>query len=162
MKFPRWGIGGLILLAIIFGYFVDFSTSKNSLPEQSQQVEGQQISVSSTPIFQVSTTVVTITPRPTATPIPTFTPVPTPTIKIYPTNTSIPIVIYNTPTPISQSSGLSNDNYYTNSAGNDVHSPAYSNTVPAGATAKCGDGTYSFSQSRSGTCSHHGGVAQWL
>jgi hypothetical protein len=32
---------------------------------------------------------------------------------------------------------------------------------PAGATAKCRDGTYSYSQSRSGTCSHHGGVAIW-
>ena len=33
---------------------------------------------------------------------------------------------------------------------------------PPGATAKCRDGTYSFSQHRSGTCSHHGGVAAWL
>ena len=57
---------------------------------------------------------------------------------------------------------LSNDNYYTNSYGNIVHSPAYSSAVPIGATAKCRDGTYSFSQSRRGTCSHHGGVANWL
>lgn len=57
---------------------------------------------------------------------------------------------------------LSNDNYYTNTAGNQVHSPAYSNSVPAGASALCRDGTYSFSQSRRGTCSHHGGVSQWL
>ncbi len=57
---------------------------------------------------------------------------------------------------------LSNDNYYTNSAGNEVHSPAYAPSVPAGASALCRDGTYSFSQSRRGTCSHHGGVAQWL
>jgi hypothetical protein len=58
---------------------------------------------------------------------------------------------------------LSNDNYYTNSAGNEVHSPAYSDDgVPPGASAICRDGTYSFSQSRRGTCSHHGGVAQWL
>ena len=35
-------------------------------------------------------------------------------------------------------------------------------SIPAGATAECRDGTYSFSQSRSGTCSHHGGVARWL
>ncbi len=33
---------------------------------------------------------------------------------------------------------------------------------PPGATARCGDGTYSYSQHRSGTCSHHGGVAVWL
>ncbi|MCL5958996.1 MAG: DUF3761 domain-containing protein [Chloroflexi bacterium] len=35
-------------------------------------------------------------------------------------------------------------------------------TAPSGATAICKDGTYSFSQNRRGTCSHHGGVAQWL
>lgn len=32
---------------------------------------------------------------------------------------------------------------------------------PAGATAKCRDGTYSYSANRRGTCSHHGGVAVW-
>jgi hypothetical protein len=51
---------------------------------------------------------------------------------------------------------------YVNSAGNTVCSPEESPTAPAGATAECRDGTYSFSQSRSGTCSHHGGVARWL
>ena len=46
----------------------------------------------------------------------------------------------------------------------EVHSPAHSKTgtAPAGATAKCRDGTYSFSQHRSGTCSHHGGVLSRL
>jgi hypothetical protein len=58
---------------------------------------------------------------------------------------------------------LSNDNHYTNSDGRTVHSPAYSrNGVPAGATAQCSDGTYSFSQHKQGACSHHGGVAKWL
>jgi cytoskeletal protein RodZ len=51
---------------------------------------------------------------------------------------------------------------YVNSAGNTVCSPEASSSAPAGATAQCSDGTYSFSQSRSGTCSHHGGVATWL
>src|SRR6516165_9521717 len=37
-----------------------------------------------------------------------------------------------------------------------------SSTPPPGATALCRDGTYSFSRHRSGTCSHHGGVARWL
>jgi hypothetical protein len=58
---------------------------------------------------------------------------------------------------------LSNNHHYVNSDGQRVHSPAYSpGGAPAGATAQCGDGTYSFSQHRSGTCSHHGGVAGWL
>ena len=30
------------------------------------------------------------------------------------------------------------------------------------ATARCKDGTLSFSKTHSGTCSHHGGVAQWF
>ncbi|GAC1299811.1 MAG: hypothetical protein NVS9B2_05240 [Steroidobacteraceae bacterium] len=37
-----------------------------------------------------------------------------------------------------------------------------SNTDPSGATAKCKDGTYSKSQHHSGSCSKHGGVAEWL
>jgi len=52
--------------------------------------------------------------------------------------------------------------YYENSAGNQVQSPTHYNTQPSGASALCRDGTYSFSQSRSGTCSHHGGVQSWL
>ena len=51
---------------------------------------------------------------------------------------------------------------YVNSAGNTVCSPETSTSTPAGATARCNDGTYSFSQSRRGTCSFHGGVAEWL
>ena len=51
---------------------------------------------------------------------------------------------------------------YVNSAGNTVCSPEVSSSAPSGATAKCKDGTYSFSQSRRGTCSSHGGVAAWL
>jgi hypothetical protein len=39
---------------------------------------------------------------------------------------------------------------------------AVSASVPPGATARCRDGTYSFSEHRAGTCSHHGGVAAWL
>ena len=39
---------------------------------------------------------------------------------------------------------------------------AASAQAPAGATALCRDGSYSFSASHRGTCSHHGGVGQWL
>ena len=39
---------------------------------------------------------------------------------------------------------------------------AASAAPPPGATAQCRDGTYSFSQHHSGTCSYHHGVAVWL
>ena len=69
--------------------------------------------------------------------------------------------VVTTPTPPILDSG-SAGNGYTNVDGAYIPSPRYSNTVPAGASAQCGDGTYSFSTHRSGTCSHHGGVATWL
>jgi hypothetical protein len=40
--------------------------------------------------------------------------------------------------------------------------PSAGGAPPPGATARCRDGTYSYSQHHSGTCSHHGGVAAWL
>ena len=43
-----------------------------------------------------------------------------------------------------------------------IPASASGDTPPPGATARCNDGTYSYSQTHSGTCSHHGGVAQWL
>lgn len=59
---------------------------------------------------------------------------------------------------------LTSHRHYTNKDGHVVHAPAKSTTgqVPAGASAKCRDGTYSFSQHHRGTCSHHGGVEIWL
>jgi hypothetical protein len=51
---------------------------------------------------------------------------------------------------------------YVNSKGQTVKRPENCSNPPPGATAQCRDGTYSFSQSRRGTCSHHGGVANWL
>jgi hypothetical protein len=36
------------------------------------------------------------------------------------------------------------------------------NIMHIGATAKCYDGSYSYSAHRQGTCSHHHGVAEWL
>jgi hypothetical protein len=59
---------------------------------------------------------------------------------------------------------LKEHGHYVNKQGATVHSPAHSKSgaVPNGASAQCRDGTYSFSQHRTGTCSHHGGVAQWL
>jgi len=52
--------------------------------------------------------------------------------------------------------------YYTNVEGYRVQAPTYYRTAPNGATALCHDGTYSFSRNSRGTCSHYGGVRQWL
>ncbi|KAA2236957.1 DUF3761 domain-containing protein [Salinarimonas soli] len=53
---------------------------------------------------------------------------------------------------------------YQNRYGEDVQAPSrrIGGGVPEGATARCRDDTYSFSHSRSGTCSRHGGVSAWL
>ncbi|MBI2017451.1 DUF3761 domain-containing protein [Candidatus Daviesbacteria bacterium] len=93
-------------------------------------------------------------PNPTNTPTPTITPTPTPNPTAKPVVSPTPKV---KPPVIDAGCGT-----YINSFGQEVARPCPANNVPAGATAKCRDGTYSYSQSRRGTCSHHGGVAQWL
>lgn len=69
-----------------------------------------------------------------------------------------------TPTARAQQPHLIESGSYTNNAGVRVHSPAHTDTggPPPGASAQCRDGSYSFSMSHRGTCSHHGGVARWL
>jgi hypothetical protein len=57
---------------------------------------------------------------------------------------------------------LATTGYYTNSNGVQVSSPVKAIIAPKGASAKCKDGTYSFSKHRSGTCSGHKGVSRWL
>jgi hypothetical protein len=59
-------------------------------------------------------------------------------------------------------SGSCGSDEYRNSSGVCVPRPTHAPAAPAGATAECNDGTYSFSQHHSGTCSHHGGVKRWL
>jgi hypothetical protein len=54
--------------------------------------------------------------------------------------------------------------YYINHDGAAIYRPAHTtdNQAPPGASAKCRGGSFSFSASRRGTCSRHGGVASWL
>lgn len=149
---------GILIGAATVGVIPNKADPNLTQPAASvEKVKAPEVSASPSESPAASQTATpTPTPELTPTPKPSLEPViksvvkPTPSIKIT-----------TTPAPV-QNDGLSNDNTYTNSAGNEVHSPAYSNTIPAGATAICGDGTYSFSQSRRGTCSHHGGVSQWL
>lgn len=156
-------LGVLLAIASFCGVPSNFQnkTGESVLSEQTQTVSPQSTPEASPSLVPSPSTEPSqsLIPTPTATPTPIT---PEPTLIASPKPTHIPTHIPTpTPTP-NTNSGLSNNNTYTNSQGNEVHSPAYSNTVPTGATAICGDGTYSFSQSRRGTCSHHGGVAQWL
>lgn len=52
--------------------------------------------------------------------------------------------------------------YYTARSGDRVRRPYRAPRAPAGASAQCRDGSWSFSESRRGTCSWHGGVGRWL
>ena len=88
---------------------------------------------------------------------------PSPTIAATPTPTPAPIATpVPTPAPTVAPAATSSGPGYTNVDGNHISSPVHADTAPAGATARCVDGTYSFSAHRSGTCSHHGGVSVWL
>jgi hypothetical protein len=51
---------------------------------------------------------------------------------------------------------------YVNTDHHEVHRPSATNSEspPVGYSAQCQDGTWSFTEHRSGTCSHHGGVAR--
>ena len=57
-------------------------------------------------------------------------------------------------------SAISNDTTYTNVSGDTIPSPVHLNSCTG--TAVCNDGSCSYSEHRQGTCSHHGGVAEWL
>jgi hypothetical protein len=147
-------ISSIVVIGLFGGSHANTNNSKQELTpvNQTQQkivLPAKEVAptVAATTIAQPTIKKATPTLKPTS--APTLTPTPKPTIQ---------------PQVKSTSSDLSNDNHYTNSAGETVHSPAKTqdNSVPAGASAICGDGSYSFSQSRRGTCSHHGGVSQWL
>lgn len=62
---------------------------------------------------------------------------------------------------LSPFSAYASSSYYTNSSGSKVHVPIASQVIPIGASAKCKDGTFSFSTHRRGTCSGHKGVKTW-
>jgi uncharacterized protein DUF3761 len=49
--------------------------------------------------------------------------------------------------------------HYTNRDGHRIAKPGQSS---AGATARCRNGSWSYSENRKGTCSQEGGVLEWL
>jgi hypothetical protein len=115
------------------------------------------------------------TVRPTSTApatAPTTTALPTPTTTVpAPATTGanpmrpgappIPTTARPAPPPPAATPTCANGSY-VNADGNAVCRPQSGPVAPPGATARCKDGTWSSSQNRRGTCSSHGGVAEWL
>jgi hypothetical protein len=120
------------------------SRSKTSSPEVASattHVPPVQVASESTP-----TPTFKPTPTPTDKPSPTPLPSPSPTSTPRPAPTAAPTAPP-TPVPVQPAPPPAVDTYAAATA--------------AGATAVCADGSWSFSQNRSGTCSHHGGVHWW-
>lgn len=148
--------------------FSSQTQNDNSLPSgqtkiTQQGVDGQEVIVynvtltngNETSRAQQSTTVLS-KPTPQITNVGTYIPPPASATPTQTTTSDTPSTNSNNSSPSNCTNGT-----YVNSSGNIVCSPETSSTKPSGATAQCNDGTYSFSQHHSGTCSHHGGVAIW-
>lgn len=102
---------------------------------------------------------VTVATTPASVAVPSVTaPAATPVYAPPPAAAHTPPAPANTPLPAAPPG----DGTYANVDGNTVPDPVSAAAPPAGATAQCNDGTYSFSQHHSGTCSSHGGVSRWL
>lgn len=121
-----------IIPSAIIGVLVLVSLFSNS---NSQQTVSHQGAISGENITVPNQVVPEVTPVPQL--ITPITPAPQPTPQPAPNGT------------------------YKNVDGNQVPSPYKAPSAPSGASAQCRDGSYSFSQHRSGTCSHHGGVMEW-
>lgn len=139
-------------------------------PHTAQPTAPIPVVATASPSVTPAATAPTTTPQPT-TATPTTTPPPTTTsVVAVPVTTTVvtqhPVPAPTTATakqaqPIDPAPACGGDDYI-NSDGNCVPRPTHAASAPPGATAQCVDGSYSFSQHRQGTCSHHGGVARWL
>jgi serine/threonine-protein kinase len=138
------GVAGFLCFGCIFAAFIYSLT-----PGYKASATAQAETLAARP---TNTEVPSKTPVPSATirPSATFqsTDTPEPTSTIIPTDTTEPTatIPIDTPAPI---------------ATTEVEIVPTSE-YPPGATAICKDGTISFSQHQSGTCSRHGGVRKWL
>jgi len=109
----------------------------------------------------------TLTPSATLTPTNTFTPTATftPTISETPTITYTPTITFTatiTSTPSKTSTPTKTRTPIPSRTLVVIITSIPQNNIPQGVTAICEDGSYSYSEHRQGTCSHHGGVKQWI
>jgi hypothetical protein len=146
------------LLAAVGAFLLGAALLSGCDPNPQVTPAGNETStVTSTPLTTTSTTEAT-TSSTTETTTTTVAPPPTTTVAPPPPVTTHAAA----PAPQTHTQAACGASQYRNVDGVCVNRPVAAPGPPAGATAKCKDGTYSFSQHRSGTCSGHGGVAVWL
>ena len=150
--------GGLtVLFFVLIGVTSPTPQPKVATDKQVEGVSTKNVIPLPSASFASSSAILQSSPSPSPTQKPSpkviYSPTPKPSIIVSPALQQVPQI---------QSSQSAPCGTYINTYGNEVPSPCHYDSAPAGATAKCVDGTYSYSQSRRGTCSHHGGVAQWL
>ena len=134
----------IMLYALTCAIFATAACGTSNITPTIDPNELQTVIVSTALAAQNQTQTASVPTETSVTPTPAPTEITVPTI--IPFSTSIPIP---TMTPVIFIS------MYPTIASS-------SSSYPAGVTAICKDGTYSYSQHHQGTCSHNGGVKQWL
>jgi hypothetical protein len=109
-------------------------------------------------VSATTSSIVASIPTATATPTATLTPTMTftPTITLTPTITDTPTITFTPTTTLTPLPTQTSIPSRTSTLSPPTFDPLQ------GVTAICQDGTYSYSQHRQGTCSHHGGVKEWI
>ena len=146
-RLSRGKIAAIFILTFLAAAIVNGFVS----PQKAQHAQpaAQIVTQQSTTIVQTPTSSKAPTPtqKPTATPTPK--PTATPTIQYIPPTA--------TPTPIVQQQTSTS----TNAEQGNSPTGSINGSVPAGATALCNDGSYSYAEHHQGACSQHGGVKQF-
>jgi hypothetical protein len=139
------GIAGALIIALAWGHSSGFSTATSpasAAPASSQQVDDQQ--------------------TPASTAADSFEASPADSSEASSDGDDDQYASSDDTDASDTGDATCDDDSYLSSDGDCVHRPVAAATAPEGASAQCNDGTYSFSEHRRGTCSHHGGVAEWL
>jgi hypothetical protein len=157
-KLAAIGAGGALVVAVLAGAHGKSPASPSSGPATSSPAPAQRAATPATPVI-VPSPAPSPSPAVFVVPTPTVVPAASPSVTVRPSSAPKTTAAPPASAPAPASCG---GDYYRNVDGDCIHRPVSSSTAPAGATAECRDGSYSFSQHHQGTCSGHGGVAEWL
>jgi hypothetical protein len=148
------------LLAVVGAVLLGSALLSGCDPNPQFTPAGNEKSAITSTVTPTTVTTTDTTEPTTSTTTTTVAPPPTTTVAPPPPVTTHAAVAP-PPPPQTHSQTACGANQYRNVDGVCVNRPVAAPGPPPGATAKCNDGTYSFSQHHQGTCSGHKGVAVW-